>query len=305
MLLTGKDDIPFFDGMRDTVPAPPQIVGSRDAGLQARSHKAQLFAPAPPEDLTTMMLHTTAAAGRSLVDIPMMRLDKMQTPVTHVRSADVYLKDFLGAGSFGRVFLAELFIHDLCYGQVVVKLANAGVEAYLDIEARAYAKLRSLRGVGIPGYYGHFTGEHAGVQYSCILIDVCGDPVKTIPSLPLFQRLEIFRILLMIHRQGVMHNDLSPMNILSTKSRMIRLIDFSAAIIDHECSGVGSCWELNSAVTELRLTPLHTQFVILWSHWPDIFHPSMSRQSTVAIPLVLFVFVFAGLWSTYSKGLLL
>ncbi|KAH9957684.1 hypothetical protein BC827DRAFT_642266 [Russula dissimulans] len=135
-----------------------------------------------------MMLHTTAAAGSLLVDIPMMRVDKMQTPVTHVRSADVYMKDFLGAGGFGRVFLAELFIHNLCYGQVVVKLANAGVEEYPDIEARAYAKLRSLRGVGIPRYYGHFTGEHAGVQYRCILVDFCGDPVKTISSLPLFQR---------------------------------------------------------------------------------------------------------------------
>ncbi|KAH9952570.1 hypothetical protein BC827DRAFT_1380252 [Russula dissimulans] len=113
------------EGFRSIIlsPAPPEIVGSRDAGFQTRSHKAQLFAPTP-EDLTTMILHTTAAAGRLRVDIPMMRVDKMQTLVTHVRSADVYVKDFLGAGSFGRVFLAEVFIHNLCYGQVVEKLAN-------------------------------------------------------------------------------------------------------------------------------------------------------------------------------------
>jgi hypothetical protein len=90
-----------------------------------------------------MVLHTTAAAVRLIVDIPMMRVDKTKTPVTYVWSAEVYMKEFLDAGSFGRVFLAELFIHNLCYGQVVVKVANAGVEAYLDIEARAYISKKS------------------------------------------------------------------------------------------------------------------------------------------------------------------
>ena len=134
------------------------------------------------------MLHTTAAAGRLLVNVPMMLVDKMQTHVTSVGHADVYVKTLIGAGGFGRVFLAELFIHNLCYGQVVVKLARAGVETYLHTEARAYAKLRGLCGVGIPRFHGHFTGEYAGIQYSCILLDVCGHPVKTIINLPLSQR---------------------------------------------------------------------------------------------------------------------
>ena len=134
------------------------------------------------------MLHTIAAAGRLLVNVPMTRVDKMQTHVTSVWHADVYVKNFIGAGSFGRVFLAEVVIHNLRYGQVVVKLAHAGVETYLHTEARAYAKLRGLCGVGIPRFHGHFTGEYAGMQYWCILLDVCGDPVKTIPNLPLFQR---------------------------------------------------------------------------------------------------------------------
>ena len=149
------------------------------------------------------MLHTTAAAGRLLVDIPMKRIDKMQMPVTSVLGADVYVKSFLGAGSFGRVFLAELLIGNVFYGQVVVKLANAGVEAYLGREARVYARLRSLRGIGIPRYYGHFTGEYTGVQYWCILIDVCGDPVKTIPSLPLIRRSVV------PFRQRAQHTDIS------------------------------------------------------------------------------------------------
>ena len=132
-----------------------------------------------------MVLHTTAAAGRLPVDIPMIRVDKTQTLITSDPSADVYVKKFLGAGSFGRVFLDELYIHNLCYGDVVVKLANAGVEAYLNIEARTYAKLRSLHGFGIPRYYSNFARKHASAQYWCILVDVCGDSIKTISDLPL------------------------------------------------------------------------------------------------------------------------
>ena len=107
----------------------------------------------------------------------------------------------------------------------------------------------------------------------------------------------------MIHRQGVMHNDISPMNILSTKSQ-IRLIDFSAATIDHECPGVGSCCELSGVVTELRLTPLHIQFAILWPLWSDVFNLIIYRLFTIAIASIVFLllFVFPGpvLWSTYS-----
>jgi hypothetical protein len=50
MLLTAKDDIPIFDGIGATVPAPPQVVGSRDVGPQTRNHKAL----PPPEDLTAV-----------------------------------------------------------------------------------------------------------------------------------------------------------------------------------------------------------------------------------------------------------
>ncbi|KAL5503717.1 hypothetical protein ACEPAH_7788 [Sanghuangporus vaninii] len=168
------------------VQEPPPPTNPDRAGVQTRQGVgARKITIVSPGDVTSMVLHTTAAAGRILVDIPMMRIDAPPTILGDIRIADVYVVDFLDAGTFGRIFLAELFVHDLCYGQVVVKLANADLEEHLDTEALAYSKLRGLNGDGIPRYYGLFEGENAGIRYRCILIDFCGDPVKRIENLPL------------------------------------------------------------------------------------------------------------------------
>ncbi|KAL5527002.1 hypothetical protein ACEPAF_8731 [Sanghuangporus sanghuang] len=306
MLLTCDCEVPIFDGIRDLVQEPPPLTNPDRAGVQTRQGvEARKITLVPPGDVTSMVLHTTAAAGRIHVDIPMMRIDAPPTILSNTRIADVYVVGFLDAGTFGRTFLSELFVHDLCYGQVVVKVANADLEEHLDTEALAYSKLRGLYGDGIPRYYGIFEGENAGIRYRCILIDFCGDHVKRIENLPLFQRsampfqqaayhtdvfirLEIFRILFMIHQRGVMHNDFSPMNILQTKSG-VRLIDFSIAMIDHECSGMEFCRELIDAATKLRLTPLHTLFVSLWSLWVDVHDFIMHMQHSIIIVSVLLV----------------
>ncbi|OCB87163.1 hypothetical protein A7U60_g5678 [Sanghuangporus baumii] len=284
MLLTCDGEVPIFNGLKDSVPAPPPIAKNRDR------KRIDLAPLGPLGDVTSMVLHTTAAAGRILIDIPMTRIDKPQTVLNDIRSAHVHVVDFLGAGTFGRIFLAELFVDDLYYGKFVVKFANTHLEEYLNVEARAYIKLRSLYGNGIPRYYGLFSGENTGIRYWCILMDFCGDPVKRTDILSPAQRFEIFRILLMIHQQGVMHNDFSPMNILWSKSG-VQLIDFSVAIIEHECAGLESCPELISSATELRLTPLHMRFVSLWSFGLDVYRFIMHTQFRLVIDFVLFVFI--------------
>ncbi|KAL5531627.1 hypothetical protein ACEPAG_4504 [Sanghuangporus baumii] len=200
------------------------------------------------------VLHTTAAGGAVLADICMARVDEVPGSPTDPHTLDVDISYLIGAGEVARVFRGETFIDDeITNGPIAVKLFNEDCEEYLVTEAVAYRMLRSLYDVDIPRYYGHFSGERNGFEYSAILLSYCGAALETFDSLTQEERSKIFAILQKVHRAGVKHNDFRPSNILRSEQGAVRLADFSSAHTDHHCDGTGACEELISAADELGL----------------------------------------------------
>ncbi len=160
---------------------------------------------------------------------------------------DLFLGHFLGAGTFGRVFLCDAFFHDVFLGVLVVKLALSQKEHRFDVEETAYNGLRCLYDNTIPHFYGHFTGDFEGAQYSALLLSDCGESVNSLFTLTVSERYvaailhpatiicstelsvitrrsELVEAFWRIHRQGVVHGDISQTNILRS-SKGLRIMD--------------------------------------------------------------------------------
>ncbi|KAL5492369.1 MRK1 [Sanghuangporus weigelae] len=208
--------------------------------------------------LLKAVLHTTAAGGAVLADISMARVDEVPGSPTEPHILDVDISYLIGAGGFARVFRGEVFIDDeIANGPIAVKRFNEDCEEYLVTEAAAYRMLRSLYDIDIPRYYGHFSGENNGFEYSAILISYCGAALETFDSLTQEERSKTFAILQKIHRAGVKHNDFRPSNILRSEQGVVRLADFSNAHTDHHCGGTDACEESISAADKLGLLRLY------------------------------------------------
>lgn len=124
-----------------------------------------------------------------------MRMDELQVPPGPCRTADIHNMEFLGAGTFGRVLLGDLFIGKGYYGLVVIKFAIAGSEEQLATEARVYSVLSGCYGISAPGYHGYFSSDYAGTRYSCIVLDFCGVPVRSFNNLSLLRRWAVYLLI--------------------------------------------------------------------------------------------------------------
>ena len=59
----------------------------------------------------------------------------------------------------------------------------------------------------------------------------------------MYYREALVRVVGTVHAAGVIHNDISPANIVLSDHGQVRLIDFSHSTL-HKCLGKGSCPEL-------------------------------------------------------------
>jgi len=147
------------------------------------------------------------------------------------------LREKLGEGLYGEVWRAE-------HGgrEVALKLFNRGRRpAHLKRELFAQVALGRLEGEDARWFprIDHLDLDADPPYVRMELID--GTPLETLlanPSLPLDERLEIGRKILralgVVHARDFVHGDLSPLNVLVTAERDVRLIDvgFGALVQD-------------------------------------------------------------------------
>ncbi len=132
-----------------------------------------------------MAIHTVPGNSSIPVDIVMQRKNSSLADGPKV---DSFVSRFLGAGTFGRVFLCDAFHHDNFLCVFVLKLAISRDEPRFDAEETAYNKLRCLYDITIPHFYGYFTGEFEGTGYSALLLSNCGASVDSLGTLSIWER---------------------------------------------------------------------------------------------------------------------
>ncbi len=193
--------------------------------------------PALREEVESLLLHHQEAEG-GLLDIPALeRKLKIEPPSLPERIGHFEIKELLGEGGMGAVYLAEQ--SEPIRRQVALKLIKLGMDTK-EVIARFEAERQALALMSHPGiakvYEAGATGE--GRPYFTMehvpgptITDHCDQK-----SLTLAERLELFLqvcgAVQHAHQRGIIHRDIKPSNILVTTDEsqaLPKIIDFGIA----------------------------------------------------------------------------
>jgi eukaryotic-like serine/threonine-protein kinase len=144
------------------------------------------------------------------------------------------IREFLGRGGMGSVYRA----HDRTLAEdVAVKVVRPGLLGTTDAQARFLSEIRLARRVSHPGVCRiHEFGEDAGQRFLTMeLVD--GRTLRSIVrdegplDAPTAARLaaEAADALAAIHAAGVVHRDLTALNVMRTREGRVKLMDFGIA----------------------------------------------------------------------------
>ncbi len=138
----------------------------------------------------------------------------------------------LGQGGMGRVYLAEdvVLAREVAIKFVATSPPDVITRQRFLLEARAAARIRHPNVAGV-----YRAGDHEGIPYLVSEL-VRGRPLEDLPKpVPWLEALDIAtqlaRGLAAAHREGVLHRDIKPGNVLRTTEGEVRLIDFGLATI--------------------------------------------------------------------------
>lgn len=138
----------------------------------------------------------------------------------------------LGQGGMGRVYLAEdvILAREVAIKFVATKPPDAATRQRFLQEARAAARIRHPNVAGV-----YRAGDHEGIPYLVSEL-VRGRSLEDLPK-PVAWRealeiaTQLARGLSAAHREGVLHRDIKPGNVLRTPEGDVRLIDFGLATL--------------------------------------------------------------------------
>ncbi|BGP29270.1 hypothetical protein JCM10296v2_001008 [Rhodotorula toruloides] len=151
------------------------------------------------------------------------------------------------------VFPAEPFasgtmasVHELKYDpDVVMKISVSKDELpAAEHEGRLYERFgERLRGV-LVDFFGMFVGRPLRTEAIVLFLSWHGKPLEDWNSLSIAQRKQLYNHFRRLHQVGLIHNDVSPNNILvHPETGDFRLIDLAQAA-EHTCGGPQTCPEL-------------------------------------------------------------
>ncbi|MDX2161775.1 MAG: BREX system ATP-binding domain-containing protein [bacterium] len=143
----------------------------------------------------------------------------------------------LGAGAMGAIYRAQ----DRLTGQhVALKRVIAASEAYSSDDLRLalmreFRMLASLHHPHIISVLDYGFDSARQPYYTMSLIEGAGDVVSYARRQPLETQLalisQLLQALAYLHRRGVLHRDLKPMNVLVDQAGTVRVVDFGLAVI--------------------------------------------------------------------------
>ncbi|KAJ8296603.1 hypothetical protein OF846_000955 [Rhodotorula toruloides] len=151
------------------------------------------------------------------------------------------------------VFLAEPFasgtmasVHELKHDpDVVLKISIWKDDlTAAEHEGRLYERFgERLRGV-LVDFFGMFVGRPLRTDAIVLFLSRHGKPLEDWSSLSIAQRKQLYNHFRRLHEVGLIHNDVSPNNILvHPETGDLRLIDLAQAV-EHTCGGPQTCAEL-------------------------------------------------------------
>ncbi|WP_224367228.1 bifunctional serine/threonine-protein kinase/formylglycine-generating enzyme family protein [Hyalangium versicolor] len=187
--------------------------------------------PAGPEIRPEDNTQTAPGAAPAAAASPTPKASKHETPWTPPMEFDEFrLEKLLGQGGMGIVYLAQ----DVSLGRsVAVKFLASSepdptVLEYFDTEARTIARLQhpnvvTVFRVGSVGGHPYIVSEY-----------VVGRSLSQLPRPLPWRRvlsiaLGLARGLAAAHRQGILHRDVKPSNVIITESSEVKLLDFGLA----------------------------------------------------------------------------
>jgi serine/threonine-protein kinase len=212
-------------------PAPTELVGQTLQTLQ-----------------TLQSARSTAARSEKTIDLARKTLfvDQIGAP----RTTRFAIRGLLGEGSFGRVYLA--YDQDIGRDVAVKVFKEAAANRDGDV-AREVQIAGRIDHPGVPPIYDVGRGDDGHVYcvmkrlHAIELAEIIDGLKAGEPEMhrryPFYRRgqmiVQLLRILVAAHIQGILHRDIKPKNLLVGASDELMLIDWGIAVDMEKCSGVG------------------------------------------------------------------
>ncbi|KAK7030554.1 hypothetical protein R3P38DRAFT_2702199 [Favolaschia claudopus] len=207
------------------------------------------------------------AKKRTQTAVGEVQVDPLQTILPKIQYAGVFIEEVIYE-KMGRptVWSGQLILEDDTVEStipipIVVKMAVVEYQEGDESDGKESANLLRHEGViyealakaglrGItPRYYGAFESDLGAVM---LVLDDGGETIGSFGNLSKEQRQDLLTMAETMHRAGIVHNDLKPLNVVQDSSGEVKIIDFDMAVDGHRCPGK-ECEELIEFAKALKL----------------------------------------------------